>query len=150
MRNLKNSYAWYDLDEKIRREIYLKNETFQTEDCQYGVYLPVLWANSNINYRQPYGLLYFPKVFGGAYDKPNYKGKKWFGVRVSSPDDWDLDFDIDLPSLYPNEKADKQYNYLIQIVKDNVITGPADPEKLFLEVKRQFLSKYPNAITHGI
>ena len=97
-----------------------------------------MWANPHINYNQPYGLLYFPKIFGGAYDKPNYKGKKWFGVRVSSPDDWDLDFDIDLPSLYSKDKAEKQYNYLIQIVKNNVITGPAEPEELFAEIKREF------------
>jgi len=145
---LKNSYAWYKLGEADRHEIYLKGETFQTEDNQCGVYLPVLWDNPYINYNQPYGLLSFPKIFGGYYDSPKYKGKRWFKVGVSSPDDWDLDFQVDLSQGATNEEAERQYNDLIEIAKSNVITGPVDPKELFFEIQKEFCAKYPNVKTH--
>ena len=139
---MKRDYDWYELEEKFRNELYLKNEIIVIQDRNY---LPVLWDNEYINYGEKYGLLYFPKIYGGHYNNKKDKDNKWFGVRVFSPDDWDLDFDIDLERDLNDSEADIKYNDLVNIVKNNVACGPVDYKDLFDEIKREYLLKYPNA-----
>jgi hypothetical protein len=144
---LNNTYDWYDLPEDVRHEYWLKSEHIFSES---RLYIPVLWSNKWCNYGQKYGLLYFPKIYGGPYDKSKYKGTKWFGVRVFSPDDWDLDLDIIPPSNSTNAEKDIQYDYLLKITKEYVNTGGLDAHELFNEIGKDFTIKYPqNKINRG-
>lgn len=109
-----------------------------------NLYIPVLWANKNINYGEEYGLLYFLKVYGGFYK--NYKGLRWFGVRVFSPDDWDVDLDVILKDIR-DEEADIRFNKLIEITKNYLSTGSVLPSELFEGIKKSFLDEYPDMET---
>ena len=145
MEQFKSPYEWYELIPKVRHSYYLKNETVCIED---KLYLPVIWADANLNYGEPYGLLYFPKIYGGPYNHTKYKGAKWFGVRVFSPDDWDCDFDIDLNDGMSVGQANIPYNELIKIVKEIVSTGPVNPKELFSTIHESFVKAFPDMKIH--
>ena len=146
------NYDWYKLDTSTRHDLWLKNEIITIIDGDMPLdYLPILWENEWCNYGQRYGLVYFPKIYGGHYDNPKYikaGGRKWFGVRVFSPDDWDYDLDIYLDNSATNDFADEQRNYLIRITKDYISTGPVCSDDILDLIKNTFLEKYPTATIH--
>lgn len=154
-----NIYDWYKLEESVRHAIWEKNEPFLIKEksldwLNLQCYIAVLWSDPWINYCQPYGLLYFPKIFGGSYDEinrkgvPRYNGKKWFGVRVFSPDDWDFDLDFDLDN-YSLKDAQEKYDTLVKITRDYLSTSPSHPQELFAAIKGDMLKKYPSLKTSG-
>lgn len=139
MYNFDNIYDWYKLPESENKRIFESGELVTEKN---RIYVPVLWSEE-VNYGKRYGLLSLINVnvsFKPSRKNPTQKLKSFFGVRVFSPDDWDMDLDFETPENSNGE----EFKHLTEVTRKWAQTGPVDPCELFDLIKQDMLVKFEN------